>query len=333
MKIFDIHFLNPEYFLIIIIIPFFLYFFLKKDKNNPIFSGFYDLKSIYKTNSFLYYFRIILIISIIFTFSLILSNPNLENISEKEQKKGIDIVLAFDVSDSMNAWDLTPTRLEAAKTLIWKFLEKQKTNRVWLVIFSWKPFVWIPLTFDYWILQESIKSIKSDIINQQKLWWTAVWDAILMAKNMFEKEEKSREKVIVLLTDWEANVWVDPKIAAISAKEKNIKIYSIWIWWEKETFINFKVWPFEQKAIIPPLNDKSLREISDLTKAKFYRASDNKTFENIFSELEKLEKTEIESEIKKSYKEIYDYFAYFLSFLIFLLILSFIFSVNFFTKK
>lgn len=321
MEIFNIHFLNPEYFSLLLIIPFFIYFIHKKYKKNNIFSSFYDLKYIFKTNSFFYYFKLFLIIFIIFIFSLILANPNLENISEKKKKNGIDIVLLFDVSDSMNATDLAPTRLESAKKIIWDFLEKQKTNRVWLIVFSWKPFVWIPLTFDYGILQESIKNIKSDIINQQKFSWTAIWDAILMAKNMFEKEKQEREKVIILLTDWEANIWIDPKIAALSAKDDKIKIYSVWIWSEKESFVNYKVWLFEQKAIISPLNDKSLREISDLTNAKFYRAVDNKTFENIFLDLEKLEKKDLETEIKKSYKDLYNEFAYFLSFLIFIFLL------------
>ena len=245
----------------------------------------------------------------------------MRNISEKQKKSWIDIVLAFDISESMNAVDLSPTRLEAAKKILQDFISKQKTNRVGLVVFSWKPFIWIPLTFDYNVLTETIKNIKSSTINQQALSWTAIWDAILMAKNMFD--DKQRQKVILLLTDGEANVWVDPKIASISARDDSIKIYTIWIWWDKETYVNVDYWFGSEKYPIAPLNDTSLQEISKITSWKFFRALDNKSFENIFNELEWLEKTDIETETKKIYKDIYDSFAYLLAFLIFLLMLSF----------
>lgn len=324
MQIFNIHFLNPEYFLLLIFLPIFIYFLIKKNKKNPIFSGFDDLKKIFKINSYFYYLKIFLIILIFLVFSFLLANPNFENISEKEKKNWVDIILALDISDSMNAEDLQPNRLESAKKLISKFLEKQKTNRVWLVVFSWKPFISIPLTFDYLVLQESIKNIDSWSINQTILWWTAIWDAILTSKNMFDKEQKQREKIIILLTDWEANIWIDPKIASLSAKEENVKIYSIWIWWEKEAYVKVQVWGFIQKYPIPPLNDEFLKEISAETKGKFFRATDNETFENIFEELEKLQKTDLEEEVSKSYKDFYDFFAYILIFLLFSFLLIFL---------
>lgn len=321
MKIFDIHFLEPYFFLFFLFLFIFLYFLYKIRKQKPIFWAFEDLENIFRKNSFLFYFRIFLIICIFVTFSLILANPNKENISEKQKKSWIDIVLAFDISESMNAVDLSPTRLEAAKKILQDFISKQKTNRVGLVVFSWKPFIWIPLTFDYNVLTETIKNIKSSTIDQQALSWTAIWDAILMAKNMFD--DKQRQKVILLLTDGEANVWVDPKIASISARDDSIKIYTIWIWWDKETYVNVDYWFGLEKYPIAPLNDTSLQEISKITSWKFFRALDNKSFENIFNELEWLEKTDIETETKKIYKDIYDSFAYLLAFLIFLLMLSF----------
>lgn len=323
MKIFSIEFLNPEYFFLFLLIPIFIYFFYRINKRNPIFWAFDDLKNVFKINSYFYYFKNILLFCIFFIFVIILANPNKENILEKENKNWIDIVFALDVSQSMNAYDLQPTRLEAAKTLILNFIDIQYTNRIWLVVFAWKPFIWIPLTFDYDILKETVKGLTSDIINQQKLSWTAIWDAILLAKNSFKIDEK-REKVIILLTDWEANVWIEPRLAAISAKDSKIKIYSIWVWSDKEAYINYKSWPFEQKIAIAPLNDKSLKEISQITDSKFFRATDNKSFENIFKELESLEKSNIEVETKKTYKDLYDVFSYILSFLIFLLIFSFL---------
>jgi Ca-activated chloride channel family protein len=186
-----------------------------------------------------------------------------------------------------------------------------------MVVFAWKPFTSIPLTFDYNIISETLNRLSTKDIQSN---WTAIWDAILMSKTLFKednKEEKlEREKVIILLTDWDANVWVDPKIAAISAWEKKIKIYTIWIWSEKWWYIVYDVWPFKQKQKIPPLNDKDLKYIASSTNWKYFRADTNRTFEAIFKELQKLEKNDIEVKIKKKYSNYYENFVYSLIFLI-----------------
>lgn len=242
-----------------------------------------------------------MIIFIIFFFSLIFANPKVENILEKEKKNWIDIVLVLDISYSMNFTDLTPTRLELAKKMLLDFMEKQETNRVWMVIFAWKPFVWIPLTFDYFVLKDNIKNLQTNMI--KGLDWTAIWDALILAKNIFSDDD--REKVVILFTDWEANQWISPEIASLYLAEENIKIYSVWIWNENS------------------LNDEFLQKISKNTNWKFFRASDNSSFEKIFKDLQKLEKSEVIIEKTLILKEIYDYLAYVLAFLIFLLCLTF----------
>ncbi len=154
--------------------------------------------------------------------------------------------------------------------------------------------------------------------------WTAIWDAILMAKTLFkpkdkqdEKEYKKREKVIILLTDWDANTWVDPVLAALSAKKQNIKIYTIWIWSKNGWIMTYNNWFFIQKVRIPPLKEKTLREIAKKTGWKFFRATDNKAFRKIFNELSSLEKSDIKVDIKKEYKQYYQIFLYSLIFLMF----------------
>lgn len=319
-EFFNINFLNPWYFLLFLIVPIFLYLYYKKSKKGLKFQFLSDLKRIFYFNSWRYYCKFILIFLIFVFFILLLANPNKINVSEKIEKNGIDIVLVLDISDSMLAQDFTPNRIEWAKKVISEFIKKQKTNRVWLVVFAWKPFTSIPLTFDYNILEETVKRLSTEMINQQKLWWTAIWDAILSANNLFDTEKKDREKVVILLTDWDANVWVSPLASAISAKDENIKIYTIWIWSEKWWYITYDVWPFKQKAKISPLNDKTLKEIAKITSWKYFRATDDETLENIFDNLESLDKKDLEIEIKKNYKELYQIFAYILSFLIFMFI-------------
>lgn len=316
----NIEFLNPEYFFLLLLLPFYLYFFYKKQKRWYDFIFLEDLKKIFWKNSYLFYSKLVLITLIFFNFILILANPNTSNVVENIKKNWIDIVLALDISWSMEADDLKPNRIESAKQVINNFIWKLKTDRLWLVVFAWKPFTSIPLTFDYNILKETIWWITTNNINQSVEWlnWTAIWDAILMAKTLFK--EKEREKVIILLTDWDANSWVEPTIAWFTAKKEWIRIYTIWIWSKQWWYIKYNTWPFMQKQKIEPLNENVLRKIANDTSWKFFRAYNNNTFEKIFNELSKLDKNDIEIKTKKEYKEYYKPFLISLVLLIWSLI-------------
>ena len=324
----DITFLNPEYFWGLLIVPVILYFFYKKQKSWINFINLNDVKQVFKKNNYKFYLSIILLWLILINFIFILANPNKINISEKIKKNWIDIVIALDVSGSMEAEDLKPNRLKSAKKVIDWFIKNLKTDRVWMVVFAWKPFTSIPLTFDYNIISETLNRLSTKDIQYN---WTAIWDAILMSKTLFK--EKKREKVIILLTDWDANVWVDPKVAWISAKEAWIKVYTIWIWSKTWGYITYDVWPFRQRQKIPPLNDKDLKYIASSTDWKYFRADSNKTFESIFKELQKLEKNDIEVKINKKYTNYYDVFVYSLIFLISTFSLLVINNLEYKTKK
>jgi len=335
-KFLQITFLNPEYFWGLLLIPIILYFFYKREKQKTIFFTYISsVKKVWSKKNIKFYLSLFLLFLILINFIIILANPNITNISKKIKKNGIDIVVVLDVSGSMEANDLQPNRLEVAKSVINNFVDKLKSDRLWLVVFAWKPFTSIPLTFDYNILKETISRLKTDTINQQKrsLNWTAVWDAILMAKTLFknEKKDENREKVIILLTDWDANVWVDPVLAWLSAKKENIKIYAIWIWSKKWWFISYNVWPFVQKQRISPLNDKYLKKIASDTNWLYFRAENNNTFKLIFDELSKLQKDDIEIEVQKEYSEYYDYFIY--SLIILILIFSYLIFYRIELKK
>jgi Ca-activated chloride channel family protein len=225
---------------------------------------------------------------------------------------------------------LKPTRIESAKKILKKFIKNLKTDRVWLVVFAWKPLSSVPLTFDYNILWETLDNLTTDSLNQNIPWlnWTAVWDAILIAKKLFkapvfseEKEKKNREKVIIVLTDWDSNKWINPILVAKILKKEKIKIYTIWIGSKSGGILKFKIWPLVQTTRIPPLNEKTLREISKISSWEFFRATDNKSFEKIFENLKKLEKQDIEVKILKNKKEYYKPFYIILIILIFLLFL------------
>ena len=323
MTIFDIHFLQDIYLYLFFIVPILLFLYIKQEnKKNIKMLIWEDIKKIYGKNNLYFYIKVTLIFLILSIFILLLSDPNKINIKQDVKKNGIDIVLVLDVSKSMEAVDLKPNRIEKAKEVISDFIEKQKTNRVWLVVFAWKPYSSIPLTFDYGILIESLENISTDSLNQNVSWleWTAVWDALLLWKNLFKKEE-AREKVIILLTDWDANKWVDPIVVSKLLAEEKIKIYTIWIGWKNWGIIEVNNWFFSQKVNVPPLNEWPLKEIAKNTDWYFFRATDNETIEKIFLKLEELEKNDIEIKVIKNSSDYYNPFIYLLIFMISILLL------------
>jgi hypothetical protein len=139
---------------------------------------------------------------------------------------------------------------------------------------------------------------------------------------MTVEEYKKREKVVILLTDGDANVWVQPNLASLSLKKEWIKIYTIWIGSEKwgSVFIDSWFW-IRQEQKIPPLNEKALQEIAQNTSWEFFRATDNNSFSNIFTHLQKLDKKDIKIHITKLYNEEYTYFMISLVCFLFLFIL------------
>jgi len=322
MQIWNLNFLNSIFiYLIPIIIILFLAFnyFLFRNKSINL-NIVFDLKQAWFNNYF-YYFKQFLIIIILIIFLVILADPNKINVEKNIKKNWIDIVIALDISKSMEAVDLKPNRIEKAKQTISGFIEKQNTNRVWLVVFAWKPISSVPLTFDYNILTETLNNLSTDSLNQNVRWleWTAVGDALLLWKNLFKKDS-SWEKVIILLTDWDANTWVDPVVASKLLYEEKIKVYTIWIWSLEWWTVKMNNWLFEQEVKIPPLNVTALQEISNNTNWYFFRATDNDSIEKIFNKLEELEKNDIEVKVIKSFENYYEFFINILIILIWILL-------------
>jgi len=307
-------FLNKWYFLLLIFIPIIIYLIYTKQKKWWIqFKFMNDIYNIFWKYKYIFRWKIFLVSLILLLFIIILANPNKPNTNINIKKNGIDIVFALDVSESMNAEDLKPTRIEAAKHIIDKFVSKLKNDRVWLVIFAGEPFTSLPLTFDYNIVKHTISWIKTSILNKQAwLWWTAIWDWLLMAQTLFKppvwtstKTYSKRQKIIILLTDGNANKWVNPVIAWEYLKKHWIKVYTIWIWSKQWWYISYKIWPFVQHAQIPPLKEWELKQIAKITDWKFYRATNTNSLYKIFNDLENLTKTNINVKVKKTYNPEY----------------------------
>jgi Ca-activated chloride channel family protein len=184
----------------------------------------------------------------------------------------------------------------------------------------------LPLNFDYNIVKNIVEKISVNTINQNYMYlqWTAVWDALILAADSFW--DNDREKVIILLTDWEANKWIDPLVAMNYIKNINnwwIKIYTIWIGWDESTFVRVKnnLWWF-QDLPIAWVDEKTLKIIASKTNWEYFRANNKERFENIFDTISKLEKKDIQIDNIIINKEKYTYFLFglILFFILFLLL-------------
>lgn len=227
-----------------------------------------------------------------------LSGPYLQNTYETVKREGIDIEIVLDVSYSMIATDILPSRIEVAKSWFVEFISWLESDRVGLILFSWKPFQSVPLSYDYDFLADFVSETSVEIIDQSnpRLQGTAIWDALLLASDVLS-DDTQREKVIILITDGEANKWIDPSLALKLLKEKGIKTYTIWVWKDDVTTIRAEVAPgFFQNIEIWGLDEEILTRIASETWWEYYRADSRTAFTQILERISELEKKELEIE-------------------------------------
>ena len=264
-----------------------------------------------KRNLTTYKFSILRFIpNILITGSIILiilsvSRPQKSNERIERWSEGIDIMLVIDISESMQIEDFTPNRLESAKSVAKDFINGRFQDRIGLVVFSGESYSRCPLTTDYILLNKYIEEINFDLISTRG---TAIGSAIAIATNRM-RESKSKTKILILLSDGDNTAGnIDPLTASEIAKAYGIKIYSIAI--GKNGKVPFgKDYFGRPRYVENSLDEKNLRDIAKTTEGKFYRASDNKSLENIFREIDTFEKSEIK---ENRYKNTIDYYQYYL---------------------
>ncbi len=317
----NLTFLQPLYFIGIVPIFIMLCFIYLKKWQNTHFLWLSDLQKIYGNNALFYRLYIVLLAIISIVFLAILAHPVDYSVEEKVKKNGIDIEIVMDLSYSMIAEDLNPNRLDVAKKVTSDFIDTRESDRVWLILFSGKPFTSVPLTFDYDFLREYIASISIESIDRSygQLGWTAIWDGLVLAYDTLKNEE-NRQSVIILITDWEANTGIDPIIALKLLKDHNIRTYTIWVWGLKDTFIEYvDDFGFTSKLAIGWIDESTLKKIATETWWQYYRATSQEGLQEIFDSISELEKTEIEEKTIEKQVDRYEPFLYILVFLFSLL--------------
>lgn len=252
-----------------------------------------------------------IVMMLAYAFLLIgLSNPQIGTKLEEIKRKGIELVIALDVSNSMNAEDIKPNRLDKAKQEISYLFDVLDNDKIGIVVFAGKSFIQMPLTMDYSAARMLLSSITTDIINSQG---TAIGSAIETAQNMYSNDN-SKSRVLILFSDGE-NHEDDALVAAKNASNQNIIIYTIGIGTTNGSPIpiyrNNKIAGFmkdqHDNSVISKLDPSLLQKIAEETKGEFY-LTQNINLVNIVEKINNMEKIEFGTKQFTNYESRFQYF-------------------------
>ncbi|HZY39590.1 MAG TPA: VWA domain-containing protein [Mucilaginibacter sp.] len=232
-------------------------------------------------------FRSLAIAALIFA----LARPQSSLSWQDSTTEGIDIMIASDISGSMLAEDFQPNRLEAGKNIAIDFIKSRPNDRIGLVIFSGESFTQCPLTIDHDVLVNLYKDVHYGMIEDM----TAIGDGLATAVNRLKGSE-AKSKVIILLTDGSNNTGaIAPLTAAQIAKTFGIRVYTVGIGTHGYAPIPVQTAFGVQYQKMPvDIDEGTLKKIADATGGKYFRATDNHALQNIYSQIDKLEKARIQ---------------------------------------
>ena len=309
----NLTFANPEYFwFLLIIVPIMLFIYKFFNKTQAILgissTSIFGQKSMFWIR-FKYFLILLKIFSIIFLI-IALSRPQTVDVSSQRIiNKGIDIIMTIDISSSMLAQDLKPNRLNALKKVASSFIENRVNDRIGLVLYAGESYTKTPITSDKSIVNKSLSEIAYDGVIEDG---TAIGMGLATSVNRL-KESKAKSKVIILLTDGVNNSgFIDPKIAAELAREFQIKTYTIGLGSNGSARAPIGILPngdFQYGLTKVEIDELLLKEIADKTGGLYFRATDARRLQEIYDEINKLEKTEIEEIKFYNYNEKYRIFA------------------------
>ena len=252
--------------------------------------------------SFLWVLRLAAMVLII----IALARPRYVDQSTRiKTSKGIDIVMAIDVSASMLARDLTPNRLEALKEVAARFINSRPNDRLGLVEYAGESYTKTPLTSDKTLVLSALKSIEYNTIIEGG---TAIGMGLATSVNRL-KESRAKSKVIILLTDGVNNSgFIDPRTASELAVEFGIKVYTIGLGSNGLALSPVGMRPngqFQYGKVPVEIDEALLQEIAQTTGGLYFRATNNSKLGEIYDEINKLEKTEVEEFKYQQYDEGY----------------------------
>lgn len=237
---------------------------------------------------------------------LAMARPQLKNTTVERNAEGIDIVLVLDISTSMKAEDLKPNRFEAARNVAVDFIDKRLSDRIGLVVFARKSFTVVPPTLDYQLLKQLLNDVQMGIVEDG----TAIGMGIATAVNRL-KESEAESKVIILLTDGQNNSGeIDPVTAADLAVTYGIKIYTIGAGTRGTAPypVQDPIFGKRYQNVKVDIDEEMLTEIASMSDGSYFRATNTERLEEIYNQIDELEKTEIEELIYTDYEDLYPWY-------------------------
>lgn len=229
-------------------------------------------------------------VSAVVLLSIALARPQLSNRWHKESTEGIDIMMALDISGTMQAEDLRPNRLEAAKEKATEFINNRPNDNIGLVVFAGESFCQCPLTTDHAVLINLFRSVKFGMIDDG----TAIGLGLANAVNRM-KDSPTKSKVIILLTDGSNNRGdIDPLTAAQIAQTYGIRVYAIGVGSKEPARIPYQT-PLgvQYTTIENQFDEGTLQRIAHATGGEYFRATNNNSLQSIYQQIDQMEKTKI----------------------------------------
>lgn len=288
-------FANPTYlYLLLLLIPMIGWYIWKLCKSQASLqvssSEAFDAPGVTSWKVYLRHVPFALRMAAIAVLIIILARPQSTNSWQNTSTEGIDIVMAMDISSSMLAQDFKPNRLEASKDVAASFINGRPNDNIGLVVFAAESFTQCPLTTDHTVLLNLFKDIQPGIIQDG----TAIGLGLANAVSRI-KDSQAKSKVIILLTDGVNNAGeIAPVTAAEIAKTFGIRIYAIGVGTQGKAPYPFQTaFGVQYQDIDVEIDEPTLKQIASTTGGQYFRATDNSSLKEIYSEIDKMEKTKI----------------------------------------
>jgi Ca-activated chloride channel family protein len=304
-------FANKGYlFLLLLIIPYLLWYVMYRKKSEPTMRMSDTFAYRYASRSWKVILMPVQMVLRVIAFTLIviaMARPQTQNSWKNKWVEGIDIMLAMDVSTSMLAEDLKPNRIEAAKQVASEFIVGRPNDNIGLTIFAGEAFTQCPMTVDHASLLNLLQNVRTDIAARGLIQdGTAIGMGLANAVSRL-KDSKAKSKVVILLTDGSNNMGdLSPMTSAEIAKSLGIRVYTVAVGTDKSAPYPMQVGGVVQYVNMPvEVDTKTLEEIAAATDGTSYRATNNSELKNIYKEIDKLEKSKINS---KKFSKKYDMF-------------------------
>jgi len=301
-------FAYPENFMLFGLVPFLIWWYVKKQNRKQPVIRVSAVRAFSVKTSKNYFRQLPFILRVLAVCALIIAvaRPQRRNDQQQTQGEGIDIILCMDVSGSMGSRDILPSRMDVAKEVAIDFVLSRPVDRIGLVIFSGESFSQVPLTTDRNTLISQIQSLESRRYLKDG---TVIGEGLATAVDRLSKSN-AKSRVIILLTDGKEDApdtrLIDPLTALEIAKAKGVKVYSVGMGVKPSTIVEIiGNKPQQKNPAMDFIDEALLQRIADETGGKYFRAKDKEGLQNIYRQIDQLEKSKIEVTSYKRHLELF----------------------------